>query len=872
MSLLQNSRLILLTRIATFFLLIATIVIGANIYRSLLASTLNSFSNKQVALSHLIENELNDTVNLSLQLTESLANSQLLIEFADAPHTQFANDFIKPRILQTFLNAANTDHEIQQIRYIDLEGREQLRVDNVDGIPRIAEDDALQFKGDRYYFTASISSNLGAWASNLDLNIENGIVQIPYQPTIRTVSKVLSGNKLLGIVIINVDKTELMQSVTAHLSHSKSWLINSDGYFLVSPDNKNWGWLLDQQSHNASATFAPVWSTLSSLEKRASTFLNGHQYWGMRINPNASLERGSLEDDYFLVTETPRSFQYKIYSIHILAPVVIVIFIFFIGLGYRTIIHLIQKLEAEHHLAVKHSKAKAEFLARMSHEIRTPINGINGFIQLLEREQQTSQSRLFLKEARSSLKLLTTVIDDILDVSKIEAGKLTLDHRAFDFDETIKTVGKIIGELARGKAINLMFDFDPHRPRNLIGDPVRLQQILLNLTSNAIKFTDQGEVCVQIDILARNQGKVQIGFDVTDTGMGMPASTIEEIFAPFAQGSHNVVSKHGGTGLGLAITKQLVEMMNGEIAIESTEGKGTTVSFNIWLEVDETLEEKTQNHIKLQSYNALILTKHLNTATILRRQCAVLGWPSTLLKTRHDVASFSQSPTPSVAGATIAIVDEYFLSDDIDTDYLNTFLKQTLGIKSILLVSHNFDGYGAEKLTYHDGIVVKPFVPSTLYDAVVTACPPVDAMPSTAPTISPDSKALPLNGITILLAEDNKTNQLVASQILKGLGAIIVIAGDGHEAISALENPDNSFDIVLMDMEMPNLNGIGATEIIRTKPRFDSLPIVALTANAMAEDRLRCIKAGMQEHISKPFDSEEITHTILKLIHSKPSI
>lgn len=861
----QNSRLAISIRLGAALLALSIFAIGWIAQSNVIDDIYQQYSDYRSALSEKIQYEIESSTNLNAELAVTLSNDRTIVDYVVQPPNSELSGSLKAQISQTFLAVANARPLIQQIRFIDADGMERLRVDSDQGNARIIDDSELQFKGDRYYFTESMASTERSWVSPLDLNIENGKVEIPYRPTIRASAKVVVDGAVKGIVIVNVDKGELVKFIDNTLAVSSSWMINSDGYFISSPDHRNWGWILNKPGHNASATFNSAWLNLQSLQGSAPAFINGDEYLGIRISPQLYLHSEGSGDHYYILTKTPDDVLSAVLNTRIISLLLMIALSLIVLATTRVIERLIVQLEEEHRLATEHSQAKADFLARMSHEIRTPINGISGFIQLLQREQQTPQSRIYLEEAQGSLDVLSTIINDILDMSKIEAGKLKLEHRPFNLDKTVQTVGKVIGQIARGKSLNLMFDFDPNRPRNLIGDPVRLQQILLNLCSNAVKFTDHGDISVRLDVLAREKGRVQLGIDVCDTGIGMSMETVEQLFKPFEQGDHNDVVKHGGTGLGLVITDQLVKMMQGRVGIQSKVGEGTTVSFNIWVDVNEQLETDYQHSSSDTSFNALILTSNINTAAVIRRQCAVLGWPSVVLKDRQDIETFEPKGEISTIGQTVALVDEYFLSNVIDSKSLKDWLLQKPEIKSILLVSHNFDGYGHEKLEYHDGFIVKPFVPSTLLDAVMElTAESVDEDEIVSTSHEDIGNNMPLKGVRILLAEDNRVNQLVGIKLLEGQGAKVTLACDGQEALQALKNPSNTFDVILMDMQMPNLDGIGATKQIRSDKRFDSLPIIALTANAMPEDRILCLEAGMQDHTAKPFTAEAISELITK--------
>lgn len=825
------------------------------------ASIYQQYETEQLSLSQALTDDLRYSVNIGAELSRTLANSQGLREFASGQLGDRQADKIRTQLEQTYQRLIEQRPEIQQIRYIDNQGLERIRVDRTHEGIIVRYGSNLQFKGDRYYFSESINSVDSTWISPLDLNVENGQVERPIRPTVRAATKVIGDNGSRGILIINFDETSLINTLKQEIGGSDTWLINQDGYFILSPNNTEWGWILDKPEHNASATFDAVWQVLKGNRLENSHFINSNQYWASSIEPTLL---GQTVDNthYWLVSKVPDEIIQSINTARVIALLALIALLVLIFWTARFLEQLTNELVSERKIALEHSKAKAAFLARMSHEIRTPINGISGFIQLLEREQQSSQSRVFLSEAQGSLRILTTIINDILDMSKIEAGKMTLDKESFNLDSNVQTIGKIAGQLARGKAINLMFDFDPDRPRHLIGDPVRLQQILLNLVSNAIKFTDEGEVSVRIEVLDRSKGRVQLGVEVHDTGCGISKESLEQLFNPFQQGDHNDLKIHGGTGLGLSICQELVRMMQGQIQVDSEVGKGTTVSLNIWLEVDEQAEQRRVEETFDIHYNALIFSRHINTATVIRRQCAVLGWTSILINSHKTFEAFASDEAQSPTGTTVALIDEQFIEDPITADWVRAWLEERAEIKSILMISHNHDAYGSDELQYHNGFVVKPFTPSTLYDAVIET-----SGAESIDLVQKSDEELRLDEIQVLLAEDNPVNQMVATKLLESLGAEVTLAQDGKQAVHLVRQNPGQFDVLLMDMNMPNMDGPTAAQLIREDKAFDSLPIIALTANAMVEDKLKCLEAGMQEHIAKPFTAKQVSGIIHKHVH-----
>jgi polar amino acid transport system substrate-binding protein len=534
-----------------------------------------------------------------------------------------------------------------------------------------------------------------------------------------------------------------------------------------------------------------------------------------------------------------------------------------------------KKLEAEledaMNVANEATKAKGDFLANMSHEIRTPMNAVIGLSDLCLRTDLSSKQHDYLSKIHGSAESLLGIINDILDFSKIEAGRLDMEEIEFDIDRVLDNLATVANVKTQEKGLEFLFKRDPHVPTVLIGDPLRLGQVLINLTNNAVKFTEKGEIVVDIELVEKADQKATVEFSVRDTGIGMTSEQQGKLFKSFSQADTSTTRKYGGTGLGLAISKQLVELMGGEIGVESEPGIGSAFTFTVSLGIAEGAHEKVFTTVPdLQNLHALVADDNPTAREIL----------STYLK----------SFTFSVDEAANA--DELFrLMEESDRSYdlmildwlmpgmkgldIATRIKTEIKPETdphIIMVSAFSSGDVMDKPggEFIDQFLSKPVSPSHLFDAVMAAfgVAPKDK-PQQAGGQQFDMENLkPVQGATILLVEDNEINQQVASEILELAGFFVDIANHGQEALDMLEN--KAYDCVLMDVQMPVMDGYTAAGKIREDRRYDNLPVLAMTANATLEDRDRSLRAGMNEHIAKPIRPQTLFEALLKWIaHGK---
>ena len=522
-----------------------------------------------------------------------------------------------------------------------------------------------------------------------------------------------------------------------------------------------------------------------------------------------------------------------------------------------------EQLAEAHREAQAGSRAKSAFLATMSHEIRTPMNGILGMTDLLLTTELTTRQRHFADTVRSSGQALLTIINDILDLSKVEAGKLELDSIEFDLHETVEETVELLAEHAQKKGLALMYLVGDDIPSAVRGDPTRLRQILTNLIGNAIKFTERGEVVVRVVALKQDEESVWVRCEVSDTGIGIAPEDRSRLFTVFSQGDGSTTRKYGGTGLGLSIAKRLALMMDGDIGVESTPGVGSSFWFTARLATCAASPQPGPGTRRaLAGVRVLIVDGNDTNRAILGQQVGSWGMLT-------DGAGNGQCALEALRlAATEGVPFDMGLLDrhlpDMDGLELARTMKADPTLAAMSLVMLAPAGlWGDETEARQAGVagyLCKPVRRSVLYNALVSLIHPSAEVSAVTPRSSPELVPDPsLEGRYILLAEDNIVNQEVALAILTNLGCRVEVAADGRAVLEALEQA--TFDAILMDCQMPELDGFETTRLIREREAARGqapLPIIALTAHALSADREHCLNAGMDDYLSKPFTEEQL--------------
>ena len=520
-----------------------------------------------------------------------------------------------------------------------------------------------------------------------------------------------------------------------------------------------------------------------------------------------------------------------------------------------------EELAAARDAALMASKAKSSFLSTMSHEIRTPMNGVIGLTEiLLETDLDPDQEEL-ASGVKVSAENLLVIINDILDFSKVEAGKLDLEEAALDVPGVADDVGRILAGAAHDKGLELLVDVHPDVPTALLGDVVRIQQVLLNLGSNAVKFTSEGEVIIRVSLLHENTERAALRFDVIDMGIGIAPEDQERLFSAFAQADSSTTRKFGGTGLGLAICQQLVELMGGKLGLISAPGAGSTFWFELSLRRAEMepSSDKSGHPRDLVGQRALIVDDNATNRKILRQQLRSWGVEAVEAVDAFEAIELATAAAQAGKGFDLGVID--LNMPGMDGIELASVLKgapDTTAATTLFLLSSSGERLGAAEchLRGFAGSLTKPVRPSELFDCLISS--PNDAAPPTPPpkSLKKPARNTEVMGM-ILLVEDNKMNQLVGSKALTKLGFDFDIANHGGEAVRAIQA--RRYDAVLMDCQMPEMDGYEATaEIRRIEGTTRHTPIIAMTAAAMDGDRDTCLAAGMDDYITKPVRLEAI--------------
>ena len=519
------------------------------------------------------------------------------------------------------------------------------------------------------------------------------------------------------------------------------------------------------------------------------------------------------------------------------------------------------------------SKAKSQFVANMSHEIRTPMNAVLGMLELIRRSDLTASQRDHVDKATYAGKALLSLLNDVLDFSRIDAGKLELDPHPFEPELLLRELAGILIGNSLGKAVEVMFDVDVDLPAILVGDRLRIGQVLVNLAGNALKFTTEGHVVIKLDVLAKNQDRIRLRLSVRDTGIGIPADQLALIYDSFTQAEASVARRYGGSGLGLAISARLVGLMGSALKVESEVGRGSCFWFDVDFEYQALPAMLVDEEDRiLRNARVLITDDNAASSEILSKLCLSLHCcPDTAVDAAcaMDMIRLARS---SDAPYAVVLMDKRM--PDMDGFEAAAALAADPALSTPVIIVSAYAADGLRAAMREEGATICDFLgkPVMLADLRRALLQAIKSVPATACVPALAARLQPLHGMRLLVVEDNALNRQVACELLRWEGATVDLAEGGAEGVAMASRPGAHYTAVLMDVQMPDIDGLEATRRLRQTPLGADLPILAMTANVSSEDVAACLAAGMDAHVAKPFDIAEVVIRVTDVVGRRAGV
>ena len=531
-------------------------------------------------------------------------------------------------------------------------------------------------------------------------------------------------------------------------------------------------------------------------------------------------------------------------------------------LGARSRDELLEELQANNaalteatRQATEATRSKSEFMANISHEIRTPMNAIIGLSHLAMRGEMSPRHRDYLSKIHTAGSNLLGIVNDVLDFSKIEAGKLELDVLKFSLADVIDEIAALVGHRAAEKGLEFICRVDADVPLSLVGDALRLRQVLTNLVTNAVKFTERGHIVIHVALAEVVESRVQLRIDVSDSGIGMTPQQAERLFQPFTQADASTTRRYGGTGLGLAICKQLTALMGGTIGVQSTPDEGSRFSFTAWFDAQHDAAPFVPP-TELAGLRVLLVEDHDDARAVLVEQLTRLSLHVTAVASAEAATAEIREALPQKFDLTLL---DSTLPGLSGVDAIRALARDTGTERSKVVLLTGFGQEETQVAAEAEGVMAFVQKPASMVTLTDTLRRIVVGESTGAKFLGAKESvhAAQLAGVRVLLAEDNVINQQIACELLESAGVVVEVANNGAEALACLRR-GTSYDAILMDLQMPVMDGLTAARAIRQESQWATVPIIAMTAHAMVEDRARCTDAGMEGHLAKPIEPDQL--------------